>query len=161
MQSGSPTDKVVSLVPKVAAFLAGVAVCAWTLARKPGARTDSVAIRELRKAAGDLEARLIAQESATANRFTRIESQLDEHAMKLAEVPSTAQIVAAMEQLLLKTMSTLDGRLTAQAHSIEVLKTTISQTDNVLERILESLDSLQTGTEPPPVGESARLELTR
>jgi len=161
MKSGSPTDKVVRLAPKVAAFLAGTAVVAWTLARKPGARTDPDVIRELRKAAADLEARLVAQESAAANRFTQVESRLDEHAVKLAEVPSTAQIVAAMEQLLLKTMSALDGRLTAQANSIEVLRTTISQTDNVLERILESLDSLQTDPEPRPVGDGALLELTR
>jgi uncharacterized coiled-coil protein SlyX len=48
-----------------------------------------------------------------------------------------------MEQLLSKTMANLDERLTAQAHSIEVLKTTVSQTDGLLERVLESLDSLQ------------------
>lgn len=160
MKSGSQTGKVVRLAPRIAAFLAGTAAVAWTLARKPGTRTDPDAIRELRKATSDLEARLVAQESATANRFTQIESRLEEHAAKLAEVPSTAQIVAAMEQLLLKTMTALDGRLTSQANSIEVLKTTISQTDSVLERILESLDSLQTDIEPPPVGESALLELT-
>ena len=53
-----------------------------------------------------------------------------------------------MEQLLTKTMSSLDDRLSTQAHSIEVLKTTVSQTDGLLERVLESLDSLQTFTEP-------------
>jgi uncharacterized coiled-coil protein SlyX len=47
-----------------------------------------------------------------------------------------------MEQLLAKTMTSLDERLTTQAHSIEVLKTTVSQTDSLLERVLESLDSL-------------------
>ncbi len=52
-----------------------------------------------------------------------------------------------MEQLLSKTMSSLDERLTTQAHSIEVLKTTVSQTDSLLERVLESLDSLQSYSE--------------
>jgi hypothetical protein len=156
MKEGSQVAK---LAPRIAAFLAGTAAVAWTLARKPGARTDPEVIRELQKAIADLETRLIAQESAAANRFTQIESRLDEHAVKLAETPSTAQIVAAMELLLSKTMATLDGRLTAQSQSIEVLKTTISQTDSVLERILESLDTLQTDPEPQP-GESALLELT-
>lgn len=160
MKSGSPTSKVARLAPRIAAFLVGTAAVAWTLTRKPGARTDPDAIRELRKATGDLEARLMAQESAAAGRFTQIESRLDEHAAKLAEVPSTAQIVAAMEQLLVKTMANLDDRLAAHAQSIEVLRTTVSQTDSVLERILESLDSLQTDTEPAPVGERALLELT-
>ena len=66
----------------------------------------------------------------------------------MTDVPSTGQIVAAMEQLLTKTMASLDDRLITQAHSIEVLKTTVSQTDSLLERVLESLDSLQTFTDP-------------
>jgi hypothetical protein len=62
------------------------------------------------------------------------------------------QIVAAMEQLLTKTMASLDDRLVTQADSIEVLKTTVSQTDSLLERVLESLDSLQTLTDPADCG---------
>jgi uncharacterized coiled-coil protein SlyX len=78
----------------------------------------------------------------------------------LGEVPSTAQIVAAMEQLLSKTMASLDDRLSTQAHSIEVLKTTVSQTDSLLERVLESLDSLQTYTDPAALGEDLFLHPT-
>jgi len=58
-----------------------------------------------------------------------------------------------MEQLLSKTMSSLDERLTTQARSIEVLKTTVSQTDSLLERVLESLDSLQSASESPELAE--------
>jgi chromosome segregation ATPase len=101
-----------------------------------------------------------AREAADAARFAQaenrldgVETRLDEHAAKLADVPSTSQIVAAMEQLLTKTMSSLDDRLSTQAHSIEVLKTTVSQTDSLLERVLESLDSLQTLTEPADFAE--------
>jgi uncharacterized coiled-coil protein SlyX len=61
-----------------------------------------------------------------------------------------------MEQLLSKTMTSLDERLTTQAHSIEALKTTVTQTDSLLERVLESLDSLQTYTDPAEfAGDSA------
>jgi uncharacterized coiled-coil protein SlyX len=53
-----------------------------------------------------------------------------------------------MEQLLSKTMTSLDERLTTQAHSIEALKTTVTQTDSLLERVLESLDSLESYADP-------------
>jgi hypothetical protein len=160
MKSGSPTEKSVSLAPRIAVFLVGIAAGAWTLARKQGVRTDPEALKELRKATADLETRMIAQESAADNRFSQIESRLDQHAAKLAEVPSTAQIVDAMEQLLVKTMANLDDRLSTQAHSIELLKSTVSQTDSVLERILESLDSLQADPEVPQPTEEDLLQLT-
>jgi hypothetical protein len=138
-----------NLVPRVAIFLAGVAAGALTNSRRQGgAGADPAAARDIKQSISSLETRIAAQEAASANRFTQIEARLDEHATKLADVPSTAQIVAAMEQLLSKTMHSLDDRLTTQAHSIEVLKTTVSQTDSLLERVLESLDSLQTYTDP-------------
>ena len=65
-----------------------------------------------------------------------------------------------MEQLLAKTMTSLDERLTTQAHSIDVLKTTVSQTDSLLERVLESLDSLQTYTDPAALGNDTLLHPT-
>jgi uncharacterized coiled-coil protein SlyX len=66
-----------------------------------------------------------------------------------------------MEQLLSKTMASLDDRLTTQARSIEVLKTTVSQTDSLLERVLESLDSLQTLSDPADFGEDPSLSRSR
>jgi len=141
------------IIPRVAIFLAGVAAGAITNSRRQGGGVaDPAVARDLKQSLSDLEARLetriAAQETSAVDRFIQIEARLDEHAAKLADVPSTSQIVAAMEQLLTKTMSSLDDRLTTQAHSIEVLKTTVSQTDSLLERVLESLDSLQTYTDP-------------
>ena len=116
---------------------------------------DSATAEELKRSLAGLEARLQERETADevrfaagAERFTQVESRLEEHAARLADVPSTSQIVAAMEQLLSKTMASLDDRLTTQANSIDVLKTTVAQTDSLLERVLESLDSLQTLTDP-------------
>jgi uncharacterized coiled-coil protein SlyX len=137
-----------NLIPRVAIFLAGVAAGALSISRREGAGSDPAATQDLKHSIAELEQRMAVQENATVNRFSEIESRLEEHAARLAEVPSTAQIVSAMEQLLSKTMSSLDDRLTTQAHSIEVLKTTVSQTDSLLERVLESLDSLQTYTDP-------------
>jgi chromosome segregation ATPase len=137
----------IRLLPKAAIFLAGVAAGAITLQRRPKGTEEAADTRELKEALAKLESRVAAQEAASSSRVTQIEARLDEHAHKLAEIPSTAQIVEAMEQLLRKTMSSLDERLTTQAQSIDVLKATVSQTDNLLERVLESLDSLQSHSE--------------
>ena len=137
--------RVIQYVPRVAIFLAGMAAGVLTAPRREAGSGDAHAMGELKQSIADLERRLAAEQSATSGRFSAIETRLEEHAAKLSDIPSTSQIVAAMEQLLSKTMVSLDERLTAQAHSIEVLKTTVSQTDSLLERVLESLDSLQAG----------------
>jgi len=148
-------SRVLSYAPRVAIFLAGVAAAAITLPRHRGGGMDSATAVELKRSLAGLEARLQDRETADAERFAagearfaQVESRLEEHATRLADVPSTSQIVAAMEQLLSKTMASLDDRLTNQANSIDVLKATVSQTDSLLERVLESLDSLQTFTDP-------------
>lgn len=142
-------SRVLTYAPRVAIFLAGAAVAALTRPRREGgAGMEPAAVEELKKSIAALENRMQAREVADTGRFTQIETRLEEHAAKLADVPSTSQIVAAMEQLLTKTMSSLDERLSTQARSIEVLKTTVSQTDSLLERVLESLDTLQSYSDP-------------
>ncbi len=134
------------------AFLAGVAAGVVTSAARgksaPGAKSDA----ELKSALAELEARiegrLAAQEAAQTARFSSLEAKLKDHDARLADVPSTTQIVTAMEQILARTMSSLDERLNSQARSIDTLKTTVAQTDGLLERVLESLDSLQTFNDP-------------
>jgi hypothetical protein len=84
-----------------------------------------------------------AQMRAHDNRLNLLEARSDAHEAMLKEVPSTAEIISAMDELLTKAMSGLQGRLTAQAQSIETLQTTVSQTDELLERVLESLDTLR------------------
>jgi len=141
-------------VPRTVIFLAGVAAGAVTAARR---RRDPQAaeIELLKHSVETLEARLSAAESAAASRFGELETRIDEQGAKLAEIPTTGQIVAAMEQLLSKTMSSLDDRLHAQAQSIETLKTTVSQTDGLLEKVLESLDSLQPFSGDPSLSASS------
>ena len=123
-------------------FLAGGAVVAIASSRRRIA-PEPDAVQDLKRAIAQLEAKLEARVSATEERLNRLESTVETHSSKLADIPSTSQIVAAMEQLLTKTMSSLDDRLTNQAQVIEVLKSTVSQTDSLLERVLESLDTLQ------------------
>jgi chromosome segregation ATPase len=140
----SPMARVWNTIPRLAIFLAGVVAGVITTGRKAQTSPETASgLADLKQSLSDLESRLAKHEFANAGRMAQIESRMNEHDAKLADVPSTSQIVAAMEQLLCKTMANLDERLTAQAHSIEVLKTTVSQTDGLLERVLESLDSLQ------------------
>lgn len=150
--------RALNYVPRIAIFLAGIAAGALTGSRRGRGDVDPGLAQDLKRSLADLEARLAAQDSANVTRFAQIDTRLEQHTAKLADVPSTSQIVAAMEQLLSKTMASLDERLTTQARSIEVLKTTVSQTDSLLERVLESLDSLQTFTDPAEFAEDALLQ---
>jgi uncharacterized coiled-coil protein SlyX len=138
----------IDYLPRIAIFLAGVVAGALTGRRRDRvtAGMDPAEVLELKNSLASLETRVTVQETTSAQRFTQIEARLDDHAAKLSEIPSTNQIVTAMEGLLSKTMASLDERLNTQAQSIEVLKTTVSQTDSLLERVLESLDALQTYT---------------
>jgi len=142
-------SRVLTYIPRVAIFLAGVGAALITLPKsEQRGSMDKPATDDLKRSLSDLEARVEARQAADAERFSKVESRLEEHTAQLKDVPSTTQIVAAMEQLLVKTMSSLDERLSTQAHSIDVLKATVSQTDSLLERVLESLDSLQTYSDP-------------
>ncbi len=154
-------SRVLNYVPRVAIFLAGVAIAAITRPRREPGGMDSTTVEELKASLAGLEARLQARETADTARFVQIETRLEEHTARLGDVPSTGQIVAAMEELLTKTMASLDDRLITQAHSIEVLKTTVSQTDSLLERVLESLDSLQTFADPADCTEDSVLSQSR
>jgi hypothetical protein len=146
------------ILPGVAAFLAGIAAGALTAGRREQSGLDLAVTQDIKRALANLEAQLAVQETASTGRFAQVELRLDEHAAKLADMPSTSQIVSAMEKLLAKTMSSLDDRLTSQARSIDTLKTTVSQTDSLLERVLESLDSLQSFTDPAEFAEDSLLQ---
>ena len=152
-------SRTISILPGVAAFLAGVAAGVLTGGgRREGGSADPPATQDLKRALAGLEAKIAAQDAASTERFAQIEMRLEEHANKLNDVPSTSQIISAMEQLLSKTMASLDERLTSQARSIDTLKTTVTQTDSLLERVLESLDSLQTYSDPSEFEEDSLLQ---
>jgi len=139
--------------PRAAILLAGVA--AGAASRLFQASGDKRQLDQLKKSVAGLESRIVSSQTAQEEKFNALEARLNEHEEKLKDVPTTGQIVSAMEELLSKTMAGLDQRLSAQAHSIEVLKTTVTQTDELLERVLESIDSLR----QPEGGEDCDAEL--
>ncbi|HUO31570.1 MAG TPA: hypothetical protein VMU80_20270 [Bryobacteraceae bacterium] len=115
----------------IGGFAAGALMRNWQAPRGPALRHPAPRARDWKTHVQDHEQRL-----------ARLEQQVRAHETKLAECPSTAQLAAAMDELLAKAMSGLEARLTAQANSIETLQLTVSQTDELLERVLESLDTL-------------------
>jgi uncharacterized coiled-coil protein SlyX len=141
-------------VPRAALLLAGIAAGAMARIFKT---SDERELELLKKSIADLEGRLTNHEALHDNRLNQLEAKVGEHEQRFNDVPSTSQIVAAMEALLSKTMTSLDTRLSAQAHSIDVLKTTVSQTDELLEKVLESIDRLkQDDDEPVFAGSTSR-----
>ena len=125
-----------------AAFLvAGLAVGAASRVFVDSRRAAEIAT--LKRSLAEAEGRFADRQAAWDDTLARIEQRLDAHEGKLNDMPSAAQIVSAMDELLSKTMQSLNQRLTTQADSIDLLKTTVAQTDGLLERVLESLDALR------------------
>ena len=94
-------------------------------------------------AVASLEATVASLATRYDGRLTTLESHVKDHEAKLKELPTLAQVVSTMEEMLSSTMSGLDQKLSDQVKSIEVLKTTVSQSDELMERVLDSIYSLQ------------------
>ena len=92
---------------------------------------------------GMLEATVASLTTRYDGRLSALESHVKEHDAKLKELPTLAQVVSTMEEMLSSTMSGLDQKLSDQVKSIEVLKTTVAQSDELMERVLDSIYSLQ------------------
>lgn len=132
-------------ISRLAILAAGFAVGALSKALVDTHQTREIAA--LKSALAEAESRfLVRQQEREAEWRTRcehMEARLEVHEARLNDLPSAGQLVAVVEELLSKTMHSLDQRLSAQADSIDVLKTTVSQTDALLERVLESLEALR------------------
>ena len=140
--------KHVSVLTDITLFAAGVLVGGWARGHRdlvapqaPPRVPDSVP-SDLHRALVDLAARVAAEESANAQRCADLEARLNEHSAKLSQVPSLQHFTSTMEQLLAKTLQSLDDRFTTQARSIEGLKATVSRTDNLIERVLTATKDL-------------------
>ncbi len=132
-------------IPRLAILLGGVAVGIWAGRPRSSAPSESTPGKAASPSTPTDTAlqRLDSQQMAISDRLKALETRVDQHDVKLKEVPSAAQVVTAMEEMLATKMNALDQRISAQVRSIEVLKMTVSQTDELLEQLLESLDSLR------------------
>jgi hypothetical protein len=87
--------------------------------------------------------RLTDQDSVGASRVRQLELRIEQQSARLSEVLAANQ--------------TLDERLSTQVQSIELLKNTVLQTDHLLERVLESLESLHSLAAPDDNGGASGL----
>jgi DNA anti-recombination protein RmuC len=145
------------LLSEVGIFLAGAITAGLLTARRTEPRRAPADAGSVPKGVEEEQNKVTEREAALAARLAKIEERLEQHEARLAEIPSTQQIVAAMEQLISKMVSSLDERFKSQAQSIEALKGSVTETDGLLERVLESLDSLQSA-EPLELTDENLLE---
>jgi chromosome segregation ATPase len=108
-----------------------------------GAETPQSNPAETLAAVASLEATVASLTTRYDDRLSALEGHVKEHEAKLKELPTLAQVVSTMEEMLSSTMSGLDQKLSDQVKSIEVLKTTVAQSDELMERVLDSIYSLQ------------------
>jgi hypothetical protein len=94
-------------------------------------------------AVASIEATVASLTTRYDGRLSQLETRVGDHEAKLKELPTLAQVVTTMEEMLSSTMSGLDQKLSDQVRSIEVLKTTVAQSDELMERVLDSIYSLQ------------------
>ena len=139
--------RLLTRVPRFALVVTGVLVGAASglLKSAPSSNTTQ------RPSLSSLGEKILTQETRFEARMSACERRLDEHEVRLKEAPTTAQIVSAMEDLLAQTMNAVDQRLSEQRYSIENLKTTVSKSDELMERVLDSLYSLQDPVDGKPI----------
>ena len=123
--------RLLARVPRFALIMAGVLAGTVSVLLKADL-SESAPREQHSKPPEDLERRMAS-----------CERRLEEHEARLNEVPGTAQIVSAMEDLLAQTMNSIDQRLSDHLYSIETLKSTVAKSDELMERVLESIYALQ------------------
>jgi len=102
---------------------------------------------ETLRALASLESSVASLSTRYESRLSQLETRVGDHDAKLKELPTLAQVVSTMEEMLSSTMSGLDQKLSEQVRSIDVLKTTVSQSDELMEKVLDSIYSLQSHVE--------------
>lgn len=139
-----PKDK--KLVSEIALFAAvGALAVSWFMrddaevAPEPATMPagEPPAQPQVKRTLAEFQTRLADLEAKSARAIANVELRLDQQSKRLDELPSTQQIISAMEQLLTRTTAALEQRLTAQAQAIDVLKSAVSTTDSLIERTLE------------------------
>lgn len=127
-------------VSTIALFAAAGALAVSWFTREdigPTPATERTANPQTERTLLDVDTRIATLETKSSQALASLELRLNQQSQKLAELPSTQQIITAMEQLLTRTHASLEQRLTAQAQSIDVLKAAVATTDSLLNRALE------------------------
>jgi hypothetical protein len=102
-------------------------------------------IAALESSVATLSERYDGRLAAVESRIGDHDAKLTDHDVKLREMPTLEQVVSTMEQMLSSTMSGLDNKLSEQLRSIEVLKTTVAESDELMERVLDAINNDKSG----------------
>ena len=104
-----------------------------------------------------LPADMTVRYAGLETKLSRLENRVEQHDRQLRDVPSARQIQAAIERAFDRSATALEQRFSEQARSIESLKTMVSQTDELLEKVLDSIHSLSGA---PPARERDTAQIT-
>ena len=120
----------------VAGAVLGVIVGRRSHLRQPSPASDREALFHLTGKVEELEHRFEV-------RLDAIDSQVAEHEKRLNDMPPLSAILSATDEAIARKLRGLDEKLAVQCHSIEVLRTTTFQMDDLLQKLLESVEALR------------------
>jgi hypothetical protein len=103
--------------------------------RQPSLASDHTSWTDLNGKVEELEHRFVA-------RLDAIDSRVAEHERRLNDMPPLSAILSATDDAIARKLRGLDEKLTAQSLSIEALRATATQMDDLLPRLLESVEAL-------------------
>jgi hypothetical protein len=92
-----------------------------------------------------------------SQRVEKLERRVDELLAEPAQLPPIDQVLAAVEQMISTRIGGLDERLSDQVHAIELLRTASTQTDTLLQRLIQAVEAL-TGPAAEPERETGKRE---
>jgi methyl-accepting chemotaxis protein len=120
-------------------------------------------VDELAGVVGQLRQRLEAaarpasQIEAISDRVEQLERRVEQIVAEMPAPPPIEQVLAAVEEMVSAKIGGLDERLTDQVHAIELLRGASAQTDALLQRLIQAVESL---TEQPEISSVLRAEGT-
>ena len=103
--------------------------------RQPSLTSDHSSWSELNGKVEELEHRFVA-------RLDAMDSRVAEHERRLNDMPPLSAILSATDETIARKLRGLDEKLAAQSLSIEALRATTTQMDDLLPKLLESVEAL-------------------
>ncbi len=126
----------------------------------PGWPDQGRRVEELAKAVADLQSRLgpdlppaVEERLETVKvRVDQLEGRLEQVVREGAVLPPMEQVLAAVERMVAVRIGGLDERLTDQVNAIELLRKASAQTDALLQKLIQAVESLaEQSAESEPV----------
>jgi Na+/phosphate symporter len=95
---------------------------------------------------------------AAVTRLTERSIQLQS---RLDEMVTREELAEMLDRIFVPLEQRIEARFEHQIRSVEALRTMVGQTDELLQRVLDGLESMQTESNPENVEQSLEWDLTR